>query len=160
MKYDIVTFKGKDYYLIPTEVFSKEVGLVGYLTRQKYTEEETLGELIIKDNGEEIFRCKTLELPYLDNKRNISCIIEGEYDTVPYNSEKYPGTYELLEVPDRTAILIHWGNYYTNTEGCILVGKAFSYINSDDVIDITSSRDTLTELKEATNYRAFKLIIT
>ena len=45
------------------------------LIRDTFTEESTIGELFI--NGERI--CDTLERPYFNNQRNISCIPEGVY---------------------------------------------------------------------------------
>ena len=37
------------------------------------------------DSNEEIFKCKTLELPDLDNKSRVSCIPYGEYDGIKIN---------------------------------------------------------------------------
>jgi len=31
---------------------------------------------------------------------------------------------EICNVPDRTCILIHWGNYPFNSDGCVLVGES------------------------------------
>lgn len=65
----------------------------------------------------------TLELPWQQNKPEISCIPEGVYKVEPYSSEKYPNVYQICDVPGRSAILIHIGNYPTDTHGCVLVGK-------------------------------------
>ena len=46
------------------------------LIRDTFTEESTIGRLFI--NGE-LF-CDTLENPWKDNQRNISCIPKGEYN--------------------------------------------------------------------------------
>ena len=75
----------------------------------------------------------TIELPWNNNESDISCIPQGLYNLRPHNSAMHPFTYEILNVPNREAILIHEGNYasYVNlsdgmhkpdTEGCILVG--------------------------------------
>ena len=45
------------------------------IIRNTFTEVSTIGKLYL--NGE--WLCDTLENPYLDNQRNISCIPEGEY---------------------------------------------------------------------------------
>lgn len=65
----------------------------------------------------------TLELPWRDNQDNISCIPTGVYDVKPYSSEKFPNVYQIMQVPNRDAILIHIGNYAGDTHGCVLVGK-------------------------------------
>jgi len=119
----------------------------------------TLGELTLNKDGEEIYVCCTLEPTWADNKRNISCIPAGEYNVVPYSSEKYPGTYEVQGVPGRSKILIHAGNYYTNTKGCILVGQDVKDINKDGVIDVTSSKATLRMIKDVTKYQSFRLTV-
>lgn len=70
----------------------------------------------------------TLELPYRNNQSSISSIPAGKYDaTIKFEGSKGPYTKEgfritLLDVPDRSGIQIHIGNYPTEIEGCILVG--------------------------------------
>lgn len=78
----------------------------------------TYGAMIF--NGKPV--CYTLELPWKNNARNISCIPLGEYQVYKANSLKYGACFRLNHVPDRDAILIHAGNYLTDTQGCILVG--------------------------------------
>jgi len=41
----------------------------------------------------------------------------------------------LLNVPGRTEILLHWGNYESNSEGCILIGA----YRDGDAIDSTET---------------------
>jgi hypothetical protein len=36
-------------------------------------------------------------------------------------------------------ILLHKGNYYKNTQGCILVGYYHSDINADGLLDVVNS---------------------
>jgi len=92
------------------------------LIRDTFTEESTVGELFL--NGERI--CDTLENPYLDNQRNISCIPEGEYPVrLRLARESASRDYLHLlvqDVPNRDWILFHRGNYPKDTSGCILVG--------------------------------------
>jgi hypothetical protein len=78
------------------------------------------------------FDCHTLELPWRDNRRNISCIPAGEYKVKIRISPKYGTIYHVKEVPNRSYILIHSGNwagdtskgYRTHVNGCILLGKS------------------------------------
>src|SRR4051812_16047144 len=63
----------------------------------------------------------TLELPKNNGEAGF-CITQGLYNCIPHNSPKHPDTWELLNVPARTSILIHVGNYAQDTLGCILPG--------------------------------------
>ena len=96
------------------------------LIRDTFSKDSTIGELFL--NGERI--CDTLENPYLDNQRNISCIPEGEYPVrLRLARESASRDYLHLlvqEVPNRDWILFHRGNYPKDTSGCILVGLANS----------------------------------
>lgn len=82
--------------------------------------EVTFGKLTF-DNGAhpDIY---TLELPFKDNLPNISCIPQGLYNAVKYSSPAHPDVWEILNVPDRSAILMHVGNYAKDSKGCILLG--------------------------------------
>lgn len=67
----------------------------------------------------------TMELPWLDNQYNVSCIPPGRYQCVRVLSPQFGDTFEVLDVPSREHILFHKGNYLRNTKGCILVGEKF-----------------------------------
>lgn len=66
----------------------------------------------------------TLELPWRDNKKSESCIPIGKYNLVRsrYDDRK---TFLVSEVPGRTGIYFHAGNWPKNTTGCILLGSNF-----------------------------------
>ena len=71
------------------------------------------------------FCIATLELPWRDNEIGRSCIPEGTYKCVfltRSESGKYKNTWLLQDVPGRSQILIHKGNFVHNTRGCILPG--------------------------------------
>lgn len=129
------------------------------LRREHRDHAVTIGELTIYKDEEPEFVCMTLEPTWANNERNISCIPAGTYNVVPYSSEKYPGTYEVQDVPGRSKILIHKGNFFHNTKGCILVGENIVDLNKDGVIDITNSKVTLRHMKEALGYQTFRLTI-
>ena len=94
------------------------------IIRDTFTEESTLGKLYI--NGE--FFCDTLENPWKNNVRNISCIPDGVYDVrlrLPRESASRDYLHLLVkEVPNRDYILFHRGNTSADTSGCILVGQS------------------------------------
>ena len=93
------------------------------IIRDTFTEESTLGKLFL--NGE--FFCETLENPWKNNVRNISCIPDGVYDVrlrLPRESASRDYLHLLVkEVPNRDYILFHRGNTSADTSGCILVGQ-------------------------------------
>lgn len=117
------------------------------ITRDKLQEAQTLGTLVLTDEeGNKLFSCKTLELPWLNNKRNESCIPLGNYKVITRQSARYNKHYHIQDVPGRSFVLIHIGNFYTQTKGCILVGKKLVDINSDGYKDVTNSKTTLHKL--------------
>ena len=130
------------------DLFSKKMNtqITATLVRKPSDEKQTLGDLAVSENGVGIFACKTLELPWKNNQRNISCIPTGTYQVVKRTSEKYGNHLHLLNIPDRSMILIHAGNYYTQTQGCILVGSDYEDINQDGITDVRESRLTLQKL--------------
>jgi hypothetical protein len=77
--------------------------------------------------------CFTLELPWLDNQEDISCIPTGTYSCLKRiaNTQHLLNfeTYQVLNVPGRSGILFHVGNTVKDTKGCILVGNAFDINN-------------------------------
>lgn len=96
----------------------------------------TLGLLKINNEHKPIF---TLERAWQDNKNDVSCIPTGCYKVVPFSSLEHPNVFKLLEVPDRDGVLIHVGNYTSNTKGCILVGLGVNGVtpmvsNSDEAM--------------------------
>jgi hypothetical protein len=113
------------------------------LTRKDMEEKQTLGDLEISETDNTIFTCKTLELPWLNNQRNISCIPTGTYTVIKRTSDKYGTHFQVLNVPDRSMILIHAGNYFSQTQGCILVGSDFMDVNQDNFRDVVESKKTL-----------------
>lgn len=128
------------------------------LTR-RYLPEQTEGTLEIydEDSLDLEFVCKTLELPWKGNQKDVSCIPEGFYDVVPRTSPKYGNHLHVTGVEGRSLILIHHGNYAgsmnpktgkPDIRGCILVGKAHVDLNGDGIKDVTSSKDTMKALMQ------------
>lgn len=111
------------------------------------------------------FHCKTLELPWRDNQKSISCIPPGEYITVIRQSPKYGRIYWVTKVPNRAWILKHSGNwagdialgYKSHTMGCILLGKKFGFLQ--DQRAVLNSRITVRKFMNHMSYEPFKLTI-
>ncbi len=81
-----------------------------------YLDEATHGLLEI--NGRPF--CMTLELPWAANQRSISCIPEGEYVLRRRYSPRFKEHFELVDVPNRSYILIHpANNAQRDLRGCI-----------------------------------------
>ncbi len=115
------------------------------LTRD-YLVDCTLGSAVITNKDISVFTFKTMELPWLDNQRRVSCIPKGTYKAVRHNSPKFGETFWIQDVPGRSEILIHKGNYTKDTLGCILPGKAHIDINGDGTMDVTSSKKTMEKI--------------
>lgn len=108
---------------------------------------QTEGELYVHNNDNQIiYDCKTLELPWRDNQRRISCIPSGTYKAVKHHSPRFGRSFWVKDVPGRSEILIHSGNYNHHTLGCPLVGQTLTDINGDGLRDVTNSRKTINEL--------------
>ncbi len=90
----------------------------------------TFGVLIIDSK---VF-CVTLEPPDELNKTSQSSIPAQQYTCSRYSSNKYPDTFQVMNVPGRTKILFHAGNFLKNTEGCILLARKFGVIGSGRAI--------------------------
>ena len=97
-----------------------------------------------------MYRCKSIELPYNGNRKNVSCIPEGEYWVIRHKRDDGTEVFLLLDVPGREAIEIHIGNYVAggkiDTRGCILPGNYFSDLNEDGYVDITDSKSAMNTL--------------
>lgn len=122
------------------------------LTRT-YQDNETLGDaVVLDDNGNEVYKFNVLELPYLDNHPQTSCIPVGTYPVIKsagWGNIPYPH-FALLNVPNRQGICIHIGNYAegvrVDSEGCLLVADGFADINGDGHLDGIDSGKTLNKL--------------
>lgn len=95
------------------------------IRRLSETKDLTLGVLLIDD----IPSFTTAELLYRDNKRQVSAIPVGEYKAQRFYSRKNKAeVWRLNEVPNRSEIEIHPGNFPADTEGCILIGQTYAYM--------------------------------
>lgn len=134
------------------------------INRQSDSKVQTTGKLSLFNNERIVFRCFTLELGWHNNAKNKSCIPAGIYDCKKVNKSKsFRYThFDILNVPGRSGIKIHAGNFYHEIRGCILVGDKLSDINADGLQDIINSKLTLKTLCSIIpdNVGIFKLEIT
>ncbi len=100
------------------------------LVRVAKDKEATLGVLVIEGRP----RMVTLERPWLDNAKEISCIPAGEYKVKVVQSPRFGATWEVMNVPSRTNILFHKGNTAEDSKGCILVGLQYGTETGSPVI--------------------------
>ena len=118
------------------------------LKRTLQNEHKTLGLLRVLANEQIIeSRIKTLELPWRGNQRNISCIPASVYECEPIIRPNGDWAISILNVPNRSNILIHKGNFTTDIQGCILVGLAHVDINEDGITDVQYSRQAMAILQ-------------
>jgi hypothetical protein len=130
------------------------------IKRQPSDAKQTLGEMEVTQSGKVVFRCKTLELAWKNNQQQISCIPTGTYKVVKRWSEKYGNHFHVLNVPGRSFILIHQGNFYKEILGCILVGQSHTDINGDGYKDVANSKVTMQALnKVLADGKSFQLVI-
>ncbi|MCH3883425.1 DUF5675 family protein [Tenacibaculum aquimarinum] len=122
------------------------------LYRNNYIGPEILGHLLVFEDlpsggSKLIFDCKTLELEWKNNARNVSCVPSGFYNIEFEKSNRFNRRlWELKGVPGRSEAKIHVANYYTQIQGCIAVGDMHTKINGDGFLDVRNSANTLSRL--------------
>jgi hypothetical protein len=112
------------------------------------------------------FECCTMELPFRDNRQDVSCIPKGIYIAERVQSPRYGECFQVKDVPGRSHILFHNGNwagdetmgFRSDSEGCILVGEFLTPIAGQ--LAVSNSRKTLKKFMEAAKkINRFHLII-
>ena len=139
------------------------------IIRTQTSEQGTFGALYIDGS----FFCVTGELPKdydgdnIENEVRRECIPQGEYKVAPREpSAKFKYDHYILEdVPNRSYILIHVGNfcgkvpkYKSNVEGCIILGEKVDFIEGQ--LAVTNSVNTFNSFMQLMNNEPFVLKIT
>jgi hypothetical protein len=107
------------------------------LPRTNFTEAGTEGVFCAPG-----FACFSLELPWRNNLPNISCIPVGEYQCGIVNSPRFGRVFQVFDVPDRTHVLLHRGNFAGDTAqglrsdvaGCVLLGRRLGFLHGQRAI--------------------------
>lgn len=116
------------------------------LQRERVGVSCTLGTLV--SDNKSIPKLYTLEDRWKNNLHQISCIPAGVYTCISHGWNGEPvhmqKVWEVTNVPNRQAILIHAGNTHRDTLGCILVGTVIgtdgeSILQSVNAINILRS---------------------
>jgi hypothetical protein len=132
------------------------------LVRFAYSPLGTFGKLTYNDN--EFF---TVERPWENNAPMRSCIPEGVYDTVWYNSPKFGRTLAVVGntvslFPDsnstRSAILFHAGNTMDDLKGCIALGAELGFVSGKWAV-LSSAPSTNKFLQSVDQSNPPKLVI-
>ena len=106
----------------------------------------TIGKLLV--DGE--FVCFTVELPWRNNARDVSCIPAGQYDLRYYDSPTKGSKLHVTGVRNRSYILFHPANYQHECRGCIFPASHVTrYVDGKNVgyagIDSRIACDALEE---------------
>lgn len=104
------------------------------LQRFSYDPRGTLGLLTVEGH-----RFYTIERPWMNNERSISCIPEGEYELEWHQSPRFGWCYQVKDVANRSHILIHVANYATDVTGCVGLGMSLM----GDRIAVANSRKAM-----------------
>jgi hypothetical protein len=136
------------------------------LTRTSRSDEGTFGNIVAPDGK----RFHTIELPWRENRRRISCIPASRYIAGWHTSLKFGIVPILRNVPNRDAILMHKGNYAGDVEkgyksdylGCIGIGLGLGSIalpNGKQQKMITSSAIACSQVFAQLRPGDFELVI-
>jgi len=100
------------------------------LVRVSEYNDATLGVLCINNRPIAV----TLEDKWRNNEKMVSCIPTGIYKIRRHTSPNFGNCFKVLDVPNRSEILIHAGNTHKDTNGCILLGLMYATAGVDAAI--------------------------
>jgi hypothetical protein len=121
------------------------------LERYAYTPAGTLGRLFVGDTV-----LATVERPWLGNRPFESCIPQGHYRCERYSSVRFPDTWQIVAVPERTFILFHVANYPADVEGCVGLGMS----QMGDRVAVSNSRKAVEMFRKLTSgYKHLDILI-
>lgn len=137
------------------------------LVREQSSRDGTFGVLTLRvSEAVPPLVLHTLELPWKNNERTVSCVVAGTYRCAFKPSAKFGGNrYRLQNVPSRSGILFHAGNVAgdvtlglrSDVEGCILLGLAVGAVGSQRAV--IASREAVARFEQALAGLDFTLTI-
>lgn len=104
----------------------------------------------------------TVEQPWNNNIKDMSCFPEGHYQLLAHDSPKHPNSVAFHNpalnvyaepnmlpsgVVGRTDCLIHPANFAQELEGCVAVGQDYLYNTKHIPIGVSNSKETITRLQ-------------
>ena len=139
----------------------------GILCRLDYSDQGTKGKMYVQDpeTGRISYMAESLELPWRENKRGVSCIPAGNYKGIWCHSPRYKKHMYLVDgVEGRSGIRIHSANfagdasmgYKCHLLGCISLGKGWYY---KPQLMVHTSRVMIKKFEQFMAGRDFDLII-
>lgn len=131
------------------------------LTRVLSTNHGTFG--VLRAPG---WNALSIECPWRDNRRSISCIPNGQYRVAQTYSPRFKrATYQVMHVPDRSGVRIHSGNLagdrlrglITHFNGCIGLGVRQGVLSGQRAV--LTSGPTVATFESLMGHRDFDLVI-
>ena len=102
------------------------------------------------DSNNILFTSQSLERGWLSNAKNISCIPAGIYKLrLEWSPRFQKDLWEIYGVPNRRECKFHAANFSRQLNGCIALGQKRADLDSDGLMDITNSRNTMKKFHKA-----------
>ena len=101
----------------------------------------------------------SVELPWRNNRPDVSCIPLGVYPVVWTYSPRFKRhMYLVSQVPGRSGIRLHTANWPHDLEGCIGPGRKLAKFGKPKPAwGVTNSGSTLHEIESIMNHQPFRL---
>ncbi len=122
-----------------------------FIIRYKIGRKQSLGNLLVRNEyGNIVYSRHVLELGWLNNKRNISCVPQGTYDLKLEHSPKFGRKlWEAYGILNRSECKFHVANFANQLNGCFAPGMAKFDINRDGNKDMVNSKEAFSEFMDA-----------
>jgi Family of unknown function (DUF5675) len=131
------------------------------LNRVPSTDQGTFGIFTLDDNT----TFYSIELPWRNNDKGLSCIPAGAYHCHWINSPKHGWCYQVMDVPNRDMIEIHSANwagdaaqgFVSQLLGCIALGDSIGILNGQ--LCVLHSKDSIATFEQKQMQQDFVLTI-